>query len=92
MFVVQTLTQIPLKGEWVRLLRYVSWIRDLGPSDVVTIAGDVFRQLSSAASGRLVCPQLQQLTWTSSYGWEPMQQFLSPCLVSVIFFGVRDET
>jgi len=59
----------------------------LGPSDLVTISDDVFRQLSSAISGGPVCPQLQRLTWRSEWGWESMQQFLSPYLVFVLFYG-----
>ena len=62
-------------------------MKDLTFPDAVTISNEVFRQLSFATSGGLVCPQLQHLTWTSSYGWEPMQQFLSPHLVSVVFYG-----
>jgi len=34
-----------------------------------------------------VCPQLQRLTWSDAWGWEPMRQFLSPYLVSVVFSG-----
>ena len=62
-------------------------MRVLGPTDVISISNDVFRQLSSAISGGPVCPQLQHLTWSSAWGWESMQQFLSPYLVSVVFFG-----
>ena len=58
---------------------------ELVPSSEVVFSNAVFRQLSSATSGGLVCPQLQHLVWTSSYGWEPMQQFLSPHLTSVFF-------
>ena len=58
----------------------------LDPPDAVVFSDAVFRQLSSATSGGLVCPQLRRLTWTSSYGWEPMKQFLSPHLTSVIFY------
>jgi len=52
----------------------------------IDISNDVFRQLSSATSGGPVCPQLQHLTWSSAWGWESMQLFLSPYLVSVVFF------
>ena len=65
-------------------------MRVLRCSDAVTISDDVFRQLSSATSGGPVCPQLQRLTWTFSYGWEHMQRFLSPYLVSVIFLGENE--
>ena len=34
-----------------------------------------------------MCPQLRRLTWTFSYGWDHMQQFLSPHLISVTFLG-----
>ena len=59
---------------------------ELDPPDAVVFSDDVLRQLSSATSGGLVCPQLRRLTWTSSYGWEPMQRFLSPHLTSVLFY------
>ena len=58
-------------------------MRVLRPTDV-TVPDDVFRQLSSATSGGLVCPQLQHLAWTSSYGWEHMRRFFSPYLISVL--------
>ena len=54
---------------------------------MVTISNEVFQQLSSVTSGGPVCPQLQHLTWSSAWGWEFMQHFLSPCLVSVVFSG-----
>jgi len=57
----------------------------LGPSDAVTISDDVFRQLFLATSGSPVCPNLQRLTWTSLCGWENMQHFFSPRLVTVLF-------
>ena len=60
---------------------------ELDNPDVVAISDDVFRQLTSATSGDLVCPQLRRLAWPSSYGLEPMQQFLSPHLTSVVFYG-----
>jgi len=65
--------------------RYASWMRSLTPLYPVTVSDDVFRQLSFATSGGPVCPQLQHLTWKSSYGWKNVQQFLSPRLVSILF-------
>jgi len=55
------------------------------------ISEDVFWELSIATSGGPVCPKLQYLTWASDWGWESMQQFFSPYLVSVEFIGVRME-
>lgn len=52
----------------------------------MTISDDVFRQLASAIPGP-VCPHLRHLAWESARGWEPVQQFFSPCLVSVVFSG-----
>ena len=78
----QVLTRIPSRDGWARFQRYASWVRVLYPSDVI-IPDDALRRLSSATSGGPVCPQLRDLTWVSSYGWENMHQFLSPYLVSV---------
>ena len=83
---MQTFTRIPSRDEWARFKRYASWVRVLYPSDVI-ISDDVFRQLSYATSGGPVCPQLRHLSWTSRYGWEHVQQFISPYLVSVTFRG-----
>jgi len=60
-------------------------MRVLGSSKTVTISDDVFRQLFLATSGGPVCPQLKRLIWSSSYGWEHIQPFLSPRLTLVIF-------
>jgi len=61
-------------------------MRSIGPSYVAAISNDAFQQLSVATSGGPACPQLQRLAWTSAYGWEHSQQFLSPHLVSVGFW------
>ena len=58
---------------------------------MVAISNDVFQQLSLANSGGPVCPQLQHLTWTSACGWEHAQQFLSPHLVSVVFWHCTND-
>ena len=60
-------------------------MRDLYSPEWVEISEDVFRRLSFATPGGLVCPRLQHLTWT--FAWGSMQQFLSPYLVSVAIFG-----
>jgi len=53
---------------------------------MTTISNEVFQQLSFATSGGPMCPQLQHLTWTSACGYEHCQLFLSPNLVSVVFW------
>ena len=84
---MQTLVRVLLEEEWARFLRYASWMTELKPLNGVIICDEVFQQLSAVTSVSVVCPQLRRLTWTSSYGWEPMQRFLSPHLESVVFLG-----
>jgi len=57
----------------------------MGPF-VGAVSDDMFQQLSVATSGGPVCPQVQNLFWSSQCGWKHTQQFLSPHLVSVIFY------
>jgi len=82
-------TRIPSGDEWARLIRYASWMRVLSPPHASIIPDNIFQQLSLATSGGLVCPRLQRLAWTSSCGWEHIQRFLSPRLVSISFRRLR---
>ena len=82
----KTFTRIPSGDEWTRFRKYASWMRVLGHyNNASIISDDVFQQLPFMFLDGLVCPGLQHLTWTSSCGWERVQHFFSPRLVSALF-------